>query len=116
MSLSELFNKIMGFPTEEDRQKLLLEKMRSNVDDISLNLNPKINKELDDLQHKVDLLEMYANSTVIRTVGKFKDEDIFTIRIIRQVGQNYTRIGLSILIDCEQKCIVDEKGEIILQW
>ena len=116
MNLGQLFNKIMGFPTEEDRQKSLLEKMRSNVDDISLDLNPKINKELDDLQHKVDLLEMYASSTVVRTVGKFKDKDIFTVRIIKKVGQNYTRINLSILIDCEQKCIVDEKGRIIQQW
>jgi len=100
MSLSELFNKMMGFPTEEDRQKERLKEKR---------INQNVKNGMDRMQEQFD-------STIIRTVKKVKDHDIFAVRIIRQVGQNYTRIGMSVVIDCEQQHIKNEDGVIIAQW
>lgn len=100
MSPSELFNKIMGFPTEEDKQKERLKEKRN----------------IQNFKCDMDRMQEHFDSTIIRTVKKVKDQDIFAVRIIRQVGQNYTLIGMSVLIDCEQRHIKNEDGEIVAQW
>ena len=119
-SIKEIINKILDIPTDEDNQKAkeqkaLLDKIQDNVNDISSEYT-KVDRRWNDLQNSIDLMEMYANSSISRTVGKIKNRDIFNVRIIKRVGQNHQRTGLSVIIDCEQKCVIDEMGEIIVDW